>query len=610
MRTKTFGTCALLLAVLLCRPALAQTTAAADVLTAMKAATGGPAWDHVTTLHTVSTITQGGLSGTQDEEDDVVTGRYLVSSVLGPTTQRDGYDGTRVWSQDDSGQSRFVAAADDVGAAKSDAYRDSLSYWFPQRRAGAVGYLRQADEGGRRFDVLQVTPDSGRPFQMWIDGRTHLLDRIVEPGAQETETTFFRDYRSVSGLVVPYQARSTTGDPRYDTLSVTRSVTANAPISPKTFDLPPPPPPDYAIAASSASVTVPFRYVDDHIYVDIKINGHGPFPAILDSGGLYVATPALARRAGLTAQGAIEGSGNGARTVNTGLARAQTVTLGSLTLRRPLFYVMAVPLLRDRPIIGYELFKRFVTRIDYDKNLLNFTPPEHFHYQGRGVSVPFRFNDRIPEVRGTVDGIPGTFTIDTGAGRTVRLNRPFAEAHGLTARYKPRFETIIGYGIGGPERGGVVRLGRMTLGGVEVGSVSAALALDTAGGGADKAVSGNVGEGILHRFNLVFDYSRMRIIFERNSHYGESDSQNRTGVVLDPNAPNALVSDVIPGSPAAQAGIHVSDVIEAVNSHVLLNDDFSPQFSLFRQPAGTHLRLRVRSGGTTRDVTLVLRDLI
>lgn len=609
MQRSAFLLGALLTASAFTMSAAAQTPSAFDVLTSMKAASGGAAWDKIIALHTVSKITQGGLSGTQDEEDDVLTGRYSISLVLGPTSERDGFDGEKAWNQDNSGQSRFVAAADDIGAAKSNAYRVSLSYWFPQRRAGTVSYLRQASDGGRRLDVLQVTPNGGRPFQMWIDGGTHRLDRIVEPGAEETETTFFSDYRSVSGLVVPYQARSTTGDPRYDAISVTRSVTVNVPVSPKTFALPPPPPPDYSLGGAS-SVTVPFRYAGDHIYVDIKINGHGPFPAILDSGAQYGATPALARRAGLKVQGALEGTGNGPKRVDVGLARAETVTLGSLTLRRPLFYVIPLPALRDRPIIGYELFKRFVIRIDYDKNLLTFTLPNRFEYHSRGASVPFRFNGRTPEVSGTVDGVPGTFTIDTGAGRSVRLNRPFVEAHGLTTRYKPRFQTIIGYGDGGPERGGVVRLGRMTLGGVEVGSIPATLALDVAGGGADKAVAGNVGEGILHRFNLIFDYSRMRIIFERNSHYGDRDTEYRTGMTINPNAPEALVSDVISGSPAAQAGIQVGDVIEALNSHVLLNDAFSPQFSLFRQPAGTRLHLQVRSGHSIHTVTLVLRDLI
>ena len=591
------------------RPALSEPSAP-DVLAAMKAATGGSAWDKVSALHLVSTLQQGGLSGTQDERDDVLTGRYSTASALGPTTQRDGYDGARAWNQDDSGQSRYVAAADDVAAAKSAAYRDSFSYWFPSRRLGTVTYLRHADEGGRGFDVLQAAPSGGRPFQMWVDASTHRLDRIVEAGAEETATTFFSDYRTVGGLLFPFKARTSTGDPRYDAVVEMQAVVVNEPVPASTFALPPPPPPDYTIVGDAASVTVPFRYEGDHVFVDIKINGQGPFSAVLDTGGTYVATPALAGRVGLKAQGTLPGNGNGALTVDTGLARAETVSIGGLTLRRPLFVVLPLPGLRDRPIVGYELFKRFVTRIDYDAKLLTFTRPDRFAYKGQGVSVPFRFNDTIPEVDGSVDGVPGAFTIDTGAGGNVRLNRPFVEAHGLTDRYRPRIETIIGYGVGGPERGGVVRLGRLALGGVGVRQVVAALASDRAGGGADKVVAGNVGEGLLHRFNLTFDYARMRIIFEPNSYYADPDSQNRTGINVDPNAPNALVADVVPGSPAALAGIKIADVIESVDGQGMPKSAFSPLLDPFRQPAGTRLRLRVRTGQATRTVTLVLRDLV
>jgi len=322
-----------------------------------------------------------------------------------------------------------------------------------------------------------------------------------------------------------------------------------------------------------------------------------------------VATPALARRIGLKVQGAVAGTGNGPATVDTGLARAETVSLGSLTLRRPLFYIIDLPALRDRPIIGFELFMRFVTRIDYDKNLLTLTLPQSFVYSGTGTSVPFRFNDRIPEIDGNVDGVAGAFTIDTGAGGSVRLNRPFVEAHHLLSRYKPRYSTIIGNGIGGPERGSVIHLGRLSLGSVGVSGVRATLAADQAGGGSDKAVAGNVGEGFLRRFNLTFDYARMRIIFEPNLHHAEPESEDRTGLVLDPNAQAVLVAAVVPDGPAAQAGIKVGDIIEAVAGQAAVSDTFSPQFLLFRQPAGTRLNLRVRSGQAVRTVTLTLRDL-
>jgi len=609
MRTKTFEAAALLLAVLFCRPAEAQPPTAASVLAEMKAATGGAAWDRVTTLHVVSAVKGGGLTGTQDEWDDVPTGRYSVSSVLGPAAERDGYDGTQAWSQDASGETRIVAAADDAATAQSAAYRDSLAYWFPARRPGTVSYFKHAEEKGRGFDVVQLAPTGGLPFQFWIDDRTHLLDRIVQTGAQQTDTTFLSDYRAFGGLILPFGVRETTGDTRYDTLGRVQLFALNTPVPAGTFAIPPPPPPDFTLAGDAALVTVPFRYEGDHILVDVRINGQGPFAAILDTGGLYVATPALARRVGLKVQGAVAGTGNGPATVDTGLARAQTVSLGGLTLRRPLFYVIDLPALRDRPIIGYELFKRLTVRIDYDKHLLTLTLPSRFAYAGSGVSVPFRFNDRIPEVDGNVDGVTGAFTIDTGAGDSVRLNRPFVEAHHLLSRYKPRSNTIIGYGVGGAQRGSIVRLGRLALGGVGVNRVQATLTTDQAGGGADKAVAGNVGEGFLHRFNLTFDYARMRIIFEPNSHYAEPEREDRSGLTFDPNASTLLVADVIPGSPAAQAGIEVGDVVETVNGEVLASDTLSHRSPVFTKPAGTRLRLRVRTGQTSRTVTLTLRDL-
>jgi len=560
MTTKIFLTAVLLFGTLsdflLCRPAAAQ-TAASDVVAAMKKESGGAGWDQVATLHMVSAIKSGGLTGTQDEWDDALTGRYSVSSALGPAPQRDGYDGTRVWNQDENGQSRYMAAADGVQAARSMAYRVSLGYWFPERSPGSVSYLKHASESGRGFDVLQVSPKGGRPFQLWVDDATHLAVRMVEAGATETGTTFFSDYRPVGGLLLPFGIRTSTGDRQYDTVILIRSITVNAAPPRGTFMLPPPPPPDFAIAGHASAVTVPFRYVGRHILVNIRINGRGPFPAVLDTGGRYVLTPALARHVGLKAQGALAGTGNGANTISTGLVRAETIGIGSLTLRRPLIYVLNLPALRDRPIIGFELFSRFTTRIDHDKQTVTFTLPDRFVYHGTGVSVPFRFNNNIPEVDGKVDGVAGVFTIDTGAGDSLRLNRPFVEAHGLRERYKPRYDTIIGYGMGGPERGGPVRLGRLSLGGIGVNGVQASLTTAQAGGGTDKAVAGNVGEDFLHRFNLTFDYARMRILFEPNSHYGEAESESRTGIALNPNAPDLLIADVVQGSPAAQAGIKV-----------------------------------------------------
>ena len=58
-----------------------------------------------------------------------------------------------------------------------------------------------------------------------------------------------------------------------------------------------------------------------------------------------------------------------------------------------------------------------MVRVDYEHGQLTLTAPSAFTYQGHGTVVPFRFNEQIPQVDGSIDGFPGKFDIDTGAAR-------------------------------------------------------------------------------------------------------------------------------------------------------------------------------------------------
>src|SRR5208337_2920031 len=82
-------------------------------------------------------------------------------------------------------------------------------------------------------------------------------------------------------------------------------------------------------------------------------------------------------------------------------------------------------------LIGYEVFKRFVVQVDYERSVLTLIVPSAFDNHGDGIVVPFQFNEHIPQVEGEIDGIPGKFDIDTGSRSSVDLLRPFAEKHDL-----------------------------------------------------------------------------------------------------------------------------------------------------------------------------------
>jgi len=170
------------LIVLSCLPAVAAPQCAVEVLEKAKQASGGDAWDAIRTTYTKVKVTTGGLSGPAESWEDNLTGRYVEKYQLGPASGAEGFDGKVVWSQD------------------SSAYRKTMAYWFPQRWPAKIECLGTKEEQGKRFDVLRITPEQGRPFDLWIDATTHLFDRTVEKADIETRTTYLSDYRTVAGV--------------------------------------------------------------------------------------------------------------------------------------------------------------------------------------------------------------------------------------------------------------------------------------------------------------------------------------------------------------------------------------------------------------------------
>ncbi len=598
------------------QPPTAPSSISADaVLQRFKSVTGGAAWDTLRTLHTKYEINAGGLSGTSDEWDDCLDGRTVSVNVTGGSLGESGFDGKQAWHKDDSDPAHPDDGEAEQRDAISNAYDTSNSYWYPGRYAGKLTSLGQTANAQGVFDVVRVEPDGGTSYQMWLDHATGLLAKTIQQTAMESSTSIYSDYRAVSGaaILVPFKVVESDGNARYDTVEKIKSVTANDAPPDGVFDMPTQYAPDYSFAGNASSVTVPIQYLQDHIYIPLKINGHDE-TAMFDTGGSFIVSTEAASTLGLKARGAFEVGGNGSSSVNGGMARADTVQIGGMTLKKPVF--TTIPYFDGEggePVAGAELLDRFVIAINYDDDTMTLTRPEAFHYSGTGIVVPFKYHDgHMPVVAGSVDGIPGTFTIDTGDNLALTLNGPFNQKNDLVGKYKPKFAAISGYGIGGADPAYVVRTKTLTLGGVSVHDRVTYLRGGKSGAGADRFVSGNVGNGVLHEFNLIFDYPREQIIFEPNKHSGDPDVYLRTGIVFDINTALPTISDVVPGSPAADAGLNVGDTVLSINGISVQNSAFSSIFQTFNfKPAGSGVSMQVMlPSGQTKSVTMVLRDLV
>jgi hypothetical protein len=604
-----------LLALTVCGVAHAADDAPA-LLARARAAAGGDAIARVASSRAKLRVETQGLRGTGERVEDHRTGRFVERFDLAVITVAEGFDGEAPWSVEGNNPARVEHGADTLAGALSEAYRRTFSH-LTQRRPGRIEALGARSEGERRFEVLRIAPEGGRAFELWLDAATSLPDRVVEKSASDTLTTTFGDWRRIDGVAVPFALRESNGDPKYDAVITVESIAIGGELPASEFAVPAPPPRDFGIAGDADSASVPFELSNNHIFAEVKLAGRA-VTLLVDTGGINALTPELARELGLEVRGELEGRGVGEQKVDVGIAQVARLEIGDAFLENQTFYVIplgplsAVEGREALGIVGYEVFRRFVTRIDYDERRLTFNDPARFTHQGPGVAVPIAFDDHTPRIEAEVDGLRGWFDLDTGSRSSLVLAAPFAAAHGLHAKYAPRFTATTGWGVGGASRSQLARATSLRIAGFELREPVTLLSTQQAGSFAASDIAGNIGGGILKRFDLTLDYANERIFFEPNTQFDAPDVFDRSGMWLN-DAGNALeVMDVTAGGPAERAGVRVGERVRAIDGKpVGAGDLLRLRARFLSEPPGTKLRLETETeGGARRERLLELVDLL
>jgi hypothetical protein len=598
---------------------LAHVAAARDVemvVRQTKAAAGGAALDTLTAIRITYRLRQSGLEGSGTTLTDLTTGRTVMRFRLGPMTGAEGYDGRSTWIQDTAGIVTVPEGGDRRRRTVSAQYRNALAFWYPARAKPArIGFRLQLFRS-RIKEALEVAPDGGLPFELWFDAQTKMLDRVIEVGASETRTTIYEDYRQIAGAMIPHRIRSSNAAAAFGSERVVTKVELNPAIRDADFAAPPPPRPDFAFLSRARRTELPFRFVNNHIYVDVKLNGRS-FPMLVDTGAANVITPTTARQLGLRPVGDARVWGAGDQSEAAAFARVNTTLIGGVQLRNQLFAVVPLEGLSDiegvpfHGMIGYELFKRVVGKIDYEARLLSLTDAAVWSAAGAGTAVPFVLNGTVPELEGDIDGIPASFDIDTGSRMSVGLHSPFVLKHGLRARFRPSIETVTGWGLGGPSRGTVARVKRLRLGPILVNDVVVDMSRQTQGVLSHAVPAGNIGSGLLRRFTITLDYSNQRIYFAPNARTATPDVYDRAGLWINRDGNAFKVVAVVDGSPAAAAGVAAGDRIVAVDGVRAASVELGALRDRWAEmPAGTPVKLTLQRENAERVVAFQLRNLI
>jgi len=112
--------------------------------------------------------------------------------------------------------------------------------------------------------------------------------------------------------------------------------------------------------------------------------------------------------------------------------------------------------------------------------------------------------------------------------------------------------------------------------------------------------------GVNQNIGNVYQYD-----FEPNSRNSLADAFDRSGLWINASANGYRVDGVVAGSPAAQAGIRLGDLIITIGGQAAKGLTLAEARDLLRDSApGTLVRMSVRSGGRLTEVLLRLRDQI
>jgi hypothetical protein len=257
-------------------------------------------------------------------------------------------------------------------------------------------------------------------------------------------------------------------------------------------------------------------------------------------------------------------------------------------------------------IIGHDFINNFVVEIDYASGMMNLYEPQHYKYTGAGESIPLEIIEKTPYVRGRIvlngrEPIEGKFEIDTGGTGILNLNTPFVNKHKMLETLSKQAQSKLG-GAGGSAAAVKAHVPSIELGTIAIKNPLVVFATGTKGSEGSTEYDGSLDNGLFSQFKMILDYSRSRVILERNSF-----SRDLSGLDLVADPPHFrtfVVNAVEENSPAALAGIQEEDTILAIDGRPTSRLTLRELRHLLTQP-GEHV-LKIRHNSKTVQVRLSL----
>jgi hypothetical protein len=231
----------------------------------------------------------------------------------------------------------------------------------------------------------------------------------------------------------------------------------------------------------------------------------------------------------------------------------------------------------------------YIVKVDFETLVIEIYEPGSIKYPPNGYLLHPLFTAlpilplRIKDEKTTI----ANFYLDSGAGLCFLLSKEFVTDSAFLMK-KRKFVSIQAEGLGGKKRMELTVIQEVKLGPYHFRKVPTNILDDEYNATSYPYIGGLLGNDILRRFNIVYNYPKKEIHLLPNKHYKDEFDYSYTGLSIYYINDKIVVDDVIKGSPADRAGIKVNDVILAVNNNFSNN---ITQYKNILQSAGEKVKV-------------------
>ncbi|MEJ7625679.1 MAG: aspartyl protease family protein [Ferruginibacter sp.] len=259
-------------------------------------------------------------------------------------------------------------------------------------------------------------------------------------------------------------------------------------------------------------------------------------------------------------------------------------------------------------IIGYSFFSRYIIQIDFDSLLIKVFSPGKIIYPKNGTTLHPVFTS-LPILYMHIKDrrkMDFNFYFDTGAGLCFLMSEQFAkDSNILISKRRPLVTQAEGM-LGRLEMRLTV-IKEVKVGPYRFFKVPTYLYQDNYNVTSYPFSGGLVGNELLRRFNMIFNYPQREIHLSPNSHFDEPFDYAYTGLGIYFIDDIIKIVDVIRNSPGDKAGFKVDDEIIGVGNNISNNIQ---QYKNLLQRPNMRIRIIIRREDKLKELILNTKSIL